>query len=66
MQIASVDTSAGSAMPCDPFTIATVSGSPMEAWRWMFSTATVASSTSMPMASASPPSVIRLMVKPVR
>ncbi len=34
--------------------------------RWMFSTSTVASSTSMPMASASPPSVMRFIVWPPR
>ncbi len=33
---------------------------------WMFSISTVASSTRMPMASASPPSVMMLIVLPVR
>ncbi len=44
--------------------MARVSGLPIIRLRWMFSTSTVASSTSMPMASASPPSVMMLMVWP--
>ena len=39
-------------------------GLPGAMCRWMFSMATVASSTRMPTASASPPSVIRLIVSP--
>ena len=35
------------------------------AWRWMFSTTTIASSTTRPSAAAIPPSVIRLIVCPV-
>ncbi len=42
-----------------------MSGLPRFRLRWMFSTSTVASSTSMPMARASPPSVMMLMVWPV-
>ena len=34
-------------------------------WWWMFSISTVASSTRMPIASARPPSVMRLIVWPV-
>ena len=40
-------------------------GAPRAMRAWMFSTATVASSTRMPTASAKPPSVIRLTVCPV-
>ena len=39
-------------------------GSPRATWVWMFSIATVASSTRMPTASASPPSVMMLIVCP--
>ena len=65
MQIASVAMVRGSATSREPSRIATVSGCPMERCRWMFSTATVASSTRMPVASASPPSVMRLIELPV-
>ncbi len=66
MQIASVAMVRGRATSREPSRMATVSGLPSVRLRWMFSTATVASSTRMPVASASPPSVIRLMVLPVK
>ncbi len=66
MQIASVAMVRGRATSREPSRMATVSGLPSVRLRWMFSTATVASSTRIPVASASPPSVIRLMVLPVR
>ena len=62
MQIASVATVSGWITSFDPSRIATVSGFPIAWLRWMFSIVTVALSTSRPMASASPPSVIKLMV----
>ncbi len=65
MQIDSVATMAGTAICCAPSRIARVSGLPMFRLRWMFSTSTVASSTSMPIASARPPSVMMLTVLPV-
>ena len=46
--------------------IATVSGFPIARLRWMFSIVTVASSTSRPIASDSPPSVMMLNELPVR
>ena len=64
MQIESVDTKVGIAICCAPSRIAVSSGFPASALRWMFSIATVASSTRMPTASASPPSVITLVVWP--
>ncbi len=66
MQMVSVAASAGVATSCAPSRMATVSFFPEVRLRWMFSTATVASSTSMPMASASPPRVMRLRVLSVR
>ncbi len=66
MQMVSVAASAGTAIWAAPSRMATVSGFPMLRLRWMFSTSTVASSTSMPMASASPPMVMRLSVWPKR
>ena len=42
-----------------------VRGLPMVRLRWMFSTSTVASSTSIPTASASPPSVMMLTLLPL-
>ena len=66
MQIASVATVSGWITSFEPSRIATVSGLPSVWLRWMFSIVTVALSTSSPIASASPPSVIRLMVWPVR
>ena len=65
MQIDSVATMAGVAIWWAPSRIARVSGLPMLRLRWMFSTSTVASSTSIPIASASPPSVMMLMLWPV-
>ena len=66
MQIASVDTKAGVAI-CDALSKTTsskfFSGSASR-FRLMFSTSTVASSTRMPTASASPPSVMILIVSP--
>ena len=66
MQIASVATVSGWITSALPSRIATVSGLPSDWLRWMFSIVTVALSTSRPIASASPPSVIRLIVLPVR
>ena len=66
MQIASVATVSGWITSLLPSRIATVSGLPSDWLRWMFSIVTVALSTSRPIASARPPSVIRLMVCPVR
>ena len=65
-QMVSVAAKAGTAICRAPSRIATVSGFPMCRLRWMFSTSTVASSTSMPIASASPPSVMRFKVWPLR
>ncbi len=65
MQMASVATIAGTAICCAPSRMATVSGLPRWRFLWMFSTSTVASSTSMPMASASPPRVMMLMLCPL-
>ncbi len=65
MQMQSVATVSGWITSAEPSRIATVSGFPSAWLRWMFSMTTVALSTSMPMASARPPSVIRLMVCPV-
>ena len=66
MQIASVATVSGWITSFEPSRIATVSGLPSAWLRWMFSIVTVALSTSRPIASARPPSVIRLMVWPAR
>ena len=66
MQIASVATVRGWITSLVPSRIATVSDLPSDWLRWMFSIVTVALSTSRPIASASPPSVMRLMVLPVR
>ena len=41
-----------------------MSGLPLSIWRCTFSISTVASSTRIPIASASPPRVIRLIVSP--
>ena len=62
MQIASVATMAGTATCWAPSSTATVSGFPSARLRWMFSIATVASSTSIPIASANPPRVMMLIV----
>src|SRR2546422_10131420 len=64
MQMHSVDTSAGTAICWAPSRMAWMTGLPMSRVRLMFSTSTVASSTRMPTASASPPSVMMLMVSP--
>ena len=65
MQMDSVETNAGTAICCAPSMIAFRSGEPCSMLRWMFSIATVASSTRMPTASARPPRVITLSVSPV-
>ena len=65
MQIESVETNAGIAICAAPSTIAGRSAFPCSRLRWMFSIATVASSTRMPTASARPPNVITLSVCPV-
>ena len=59
-----METKAGSAISPAPLRIASSSFSPRPMWRSMFSMVTVASSTRIPTASASPPSVIRLIVSP--
>ncbi len=64
MQMHNVETNAGRAISCEPVMMASSSGFPEVMWRWMFSIATVASSTRMPTASARPPRVIRLIVSP--
>ena len=64
MQIASVDTNAGTAICCAPSRIACSTSFPMARLRLMFSISTVASSTRMPTASANPPRVMMLMVSP--
>ena len=67
MQIESVDTNAGVAI-CEALSSTTSSrlfpGSASR-FRLMFSTSTVASSTRMPTARASPPSVMILIVSPI-
>ncbi len=65
MQIESVPTKVGVAICDAPSRIATSSGLCIAWLRWIFSTSTVASSTSIPTASAIPPSVIVLIVCPV-
>ena len=60
MQMASVETNAGTAICAAPSRIARRSGFFMPRLRWMFSISTVASSTRMPTASAMPPSVMML------
>ena len=62
MQMANVDTNAGTAICSAPSRMARVMGFFCDKLRWMFSISTVASSTRIPTASASPPSVITLMV----
>jgi hypothetical protein len=64
MQMAKVETNAGTAICCAPSRISRLSGLPRARLRWMFSISTVASSTRMPTASAMPPSVIELSVWP--
>jgi hypothetical protein len=65
MQIERVDTMAGVATCWAPSRMAVTMSLPMAMLRCTFSTSTVASSTSMPTARASPPRVIELMVCPV-
>ena len=63
--MASVDTSVGTAMPAAPCSVAAGSGMCSSvSRRWVFSIVTVELSTRMPIASASPPSVMVLMVSP--
>ena len=66
MQMHSVETNAGTAICCAPSRMALMIGFRCPMLRWMFSISTVASSTRMPTASASPPSVITLIVSPSR
>jgi hypothetical protein len=55
----------GRAVSRVPSRAARASGAPRPRWAWMFSTATVDSSTRMPMARARPPRVIRWIDWPV-
>ena len=64
MLMAVVATNAGTAICWAPSRIARFSGLPIARLRWMFSISTVASSTRMPTASASPPSVMMFSVWP--
>ncbi len=57
--------SRGTVVSCVPCQTARARLSDLAACVWIFSTATVASSTRIPTASANPPSVIRLSVWPV-
>jgi len=66
MQIDKVDTKVGTAICDAPSSTARTSGFPIPRLRCVFSISTVASSTRMPTASASPPSVITLIVWPSR
>ena len=63
-QIESVEISAGFAIPAAPSTTALRNSCPSSSSRYVFSIATVASSTRMPTASARPPSVMMLTVSP--
>ena len=63
-RIETIASNRGMAVAAEPSSTARASGLPCSKWPWMFSIATVASSTRMPMASASPPRVIRLIVCP--
>jgi len=62
IQMHKVDTNAGTAICCAPSMIAVMNVFFCPMLRWMFSIATVASSTSTPTASARPPSVITFSV----
>ena len=62
MQIARVDTKAGTAICRAPSRMAGTMSLPIPRLRWMFSISTVASSTRMPTARARPPSVMMLTV----
>src|SRR5882762_6909258 len=64
IQIDSVDTKAGVAIWEAPSKIDWIMGFPMPMLRWTFSISTVASSTSIPTASANPLSDMMLMVWP--
>ena len=64
MQIDSVETKAGMAICAAPSRIACSISFPSSRLRLMFSISTVASSTRMPTASASPPRVMMLIVSP--
>ena len=64
MQMHNVETNAGTAISCAPSRMACFISLPMARLRSMFSIVTVASSTRMPTARASPPSVMMLMVSP--
>src|ERR1700744_5657329 len=64
MQMHSVATRAGIAISPEPLRMASSTGSPFSRCTLMFSIATVASSTKIPTASASPPKVMMLMVSP--
>ncbi len=64
MQILSVETNAGTAIWAAPSRMACSISLPSSRLRLMFSISTVASSTRIPTASASPPSVIMLIVSP--
>ena len=66
MHMARVATVSGCMTSAVPSRIATVSLFPSAWLRWMFSTTTVALSTSKPTARAKPPKVIRLIVCPAR
>ena len=64
MQMQIVETKAGSAICCEPSRMACFMSLPMARLRSIFSIATVASSTRIPTARASPPSVMMLIVSP--
>jgi hypothetical protein len=65
MQMHSSETNAGVTICCAPSRIAGSTSLPCSRCQLMFSIVTVASSTRMPTASASPPNVIMLSVWPV-
>ena len=54
----------GPTSSCAPWIAASSGVRPSSMWRWMFSTTTMASSTTSPMASTIASRVRRLMVKP--
>ena len=64
IQIQSVETKAGTAIWDAPSRIAFSTGLPSSRFRFTFSISTVASSTRIPTASASPPNVMMLIVSP--
>ena len=63
--VVQVATRTGTMTSIEPSRAARRRDLPIVPWRWMFSRATMASSTSGPMARARPPSVMALMVLPV-